>query len=298
MEGLVGEDAVAIGTPLSFIKNSINMDKVSQIVAIVKSSTVNGLGGMMVTLKDPTGTIDASIHHRVLTVGEFSKDISVGAVLILQKVAVFSPSHSTHYLNITLRNIVKVISKNCEIPSDQNYPALMVKDDNTTVENSEKSWELPKTALVSQGRTEGILNCLRQNTNMRVPEHNDKELEEGNTSVSSSFRGIRHSRNNNSVEEEETIVVSLDVAGGRKGTSCVTGTDSHEQEISLSEQPSHLNQERKNNLLGKFQRRSVAEEVIDTRNNEEDKKPRQVLISGGSLPEWTDEQLDELLSFD
>lgn len=166
------------------------------------------------------------------------------------------------------------------------------------IENSEKSWELPKTALVSQGRTEEILNCLRQNTNMRVPEHNDKELEEGNTSVSSSFRGIRHSRNNNSVEEEETIVVSLDVAGGRKGTSCVTGTDSHEQEISLSEQPSHLNQERKNNLLGKFQRRSVAEEVIDTRNNEEDKKPRQVLISGGSLPEWTDEQLDELLSFD
>lgn len=31
MEGLVGEDGVAIGTPLSFIKNSINMDKVSQV---------------------------------------------------------------------------------------------------------------------------------------------------------------------------------------------------------------------------------------------------------------------------
>ncbi|XP_031269041.1 uncharacterized protein LOC116140456 [Pistacia vera] len=303
-QGLVGEDGVAIGTPLSCIKNGINMDKISQIVAIVKSSTPNGLGGMMVTLKDPTGTIDASIHHRVLTESEFSKDISVGTVLILQKVAVFSPSHSTHYLNITLGNIVKVISKDCEIPLDQTYPSLMVKHASTTAESSEKSWEPPKTVCVSQGRTEGILNCLRQNTNMRGAEHNDKELEKGNASVSSSFCDAGDSRNNNSVEEEETIVVSVDVADGRKGTSVDTGTDDHEQGILSSKQPGHLNEARKNNILGKLQCTSVTEKVIDTPNSEENentngvKKQRQMLISRGSLPEWTDEQLDELLSFD
>lgn len=36
--------------------------------------------------QDPTGTIDASIHHRVISEGNFWKDLSVGAVLILQKV--------------------------------------------------------------------------------------------------------------------------------------------------------------------------------------------------------------------
>ena len=36
--------------------------------------------------QDPTGTIDASIHHRVISEGNFGKDLSVGAVLILQKV--------------------------------------------------------------------------------------------------------------------------------------------------------------------------------------------------------------------
>lgn len=36
--------------------------------------------------QDPTGTIDASIHHRVISEGIFGKDLSVGAVLILQKV--------------------------------------------------------------------------------------------------------------------------------------------------------------------------------------------------------------------
>ncbi|GKD12533.1 transposase, MuDR, MULE transposase domain protein [Tanacetum coccineum] len=37
--------------------------------------------------------------------------ISVGAVLILRNVLVFSPKSSGHYLNITLKNIVKVFHK-------------------------------------------------------------------------------------------------------------------------------------------------------------------------------------------
>lgn len=37
-------------------------------------------------LQDPTGTIGASIHRKALSEGEFGKNISVGAVLVLQKV--------------------------------------------------------------------------------------------------------------------------------------------------------------------------------------------------------------------
>ena len=105
-------------------------------------------------LQDPTGTIGATIHRRAISEGEFGKRISVGAVLVLQKVgvshlllefhitlnadfpllscdletsvtisnvgmtneclfyqvAVFSPSRSACYLNVTLNNIVKVHS--------------------------------------------------------------------------------------------------------------------------------------------------------------------------------------------
>ncbi|GJT18432.1 transposase, MuDR, MULE transposase domain protein [Tanacetum coccineum] len=41
----------------------------------------------------------------------YGKAISVGAVLILRNVSVFSPKSSGHYLNITLKNIVKVFHK-------------------------------------------------------------------------------------------------------------------------------------------------------------------------------------------
>ncbi|KAI7730505.1 hypothetical protein M8C21_007095, partial [Ambrosia artemisiifolia] len=82
-----------------------------QVVAVIKSCTPNGLGDMTVALKDPTGTASGTIHHKVLTEGDFRKGICVGSVLILQKVSVFSPSRSTHYLNITKRNLVKVFYK-------------------------------------------------------------------------------------------------------------------------------------------------------------------------------------------
>ncbi|CAH9082803.1 unnamed protein product [Cuscuta europaea] len=42
------------------------MSRVEKVVAVIKTSKPNGLGGLMVTLKDPTGTITASIHPKVL----------------------------------------------------------------------------------------------------------------------------------------------------------------------------------------------------------------------------------------
>ncbi|CAK9182550.1 unnamed protein product [Ilex paraguariensis] len=106
-EGVV--DGGVYCTPLSSIKKSEGIGKVDKVVAVIKSSTPNGLGDMMVTLKDPTGTVDASIHRRVFSELDFAKDICVGSVLILQKVAVFIPSRSARYLNISLNNLVKVL---------------------------------------------------------------------------------------------------------------------------------------------------------------------------------------------
>ncbi|KAL4381268.1 hypothetical protein AHAS_Ahas04G0116500 [Arachis hypogaea] len=58
---------------------------------------------------DPTRTISARVHHKAASDGEYGKDITVGSVVVLQKVAVFAPTRSTCYLNITLRNILKHI---------------------------------------------------------------------------------------------------------------------------------------------------------------------------------------------
>nr|GEU61109.1 hypothetical protein [Tanacetum cinerariifolium] len=61
--------------------------KLEQVVAIVKSCSLNMLGDLNVTLKDLLGTI----HYKVLDVGSYGKDIIAGAAMILANVSVFTP---------------------------------------------------------------------------------------------------------------------------------------------------------------------------------------------------------------
>ncbi|PWA43509.1 hypothetical protein CTI12_AA534370 [Artemisia annua] len=92
------------------IKSFIKKGKVDQVVAIIKSCTPNALGDLTVTLKDLSGSISGTIHHKTINEGGYGKDIAVGAALILRKISVFSPK-SGHYLNITVKNLVKVFKK-------------------------------------------------------------------------------------------------------------------------------------------------------------------------------------------
>ncbi|GJU80605.1 transposase, MuDR, MULE transposase domain protein [Tanacetum coccineum] len=50
-------------------------------------------------------------NSRILDVGSYEKDITVGAAMILANVSVFTPKPSKHYLNITKRNVVEVFRK-------------------------------------------------------------------------------------------------------------------------------------------------------------------------------------------
>ncbi|KAK6127720.1 hypothetical protein DH2020_038526 [Rehmannia glutinosa] len=102
------EDGVVKSTPISSIKKCLNGDKVVQkleysdsdpnkgshidaaienisyrkmhwhVVAVIKSCTLNGLG-------DPTGTVGASVHQKVLSHSEFGKNLTIGSVLILRR---------------------------------------------------------------------------------------------------------------------------------------------------------------------------------------------------------------------
>nr|GEU66917.1 hypothetical protein [Tanacetum cinerariifolium] len=78
------------------------------VVAIIKSCSPNALGDLNVTLKDLSGTVPGTINYKVLDVGIYGKDITVGAAMILANVSVFTPKPSKHYLNITKRNVVEV----------------------------------------------------------------------------------------------------------------------------------------------------------------------------------------------
>nr|GEX09231.1 hypothetical protein [Tanacetum cinerariifolium] len=74
------------GDMKTFIKNG----KVEKVVAVIKSCTSNMLGDLTVTLKDLLGIIAGTIHYKVLNDEGYRKAISIGAVLILRNVSVFS----------------------------------------------------------------------------------------------------------------------------------------------------------------------------------------------------------------
>nr|GFB56065.1 hypothetical protein [Tanacetum cinerariifolium] len=96
-----------LGEVNNFLKNG----KLELVVGIVKSCSPNMLGDLNVTMKDLSGTIPGTIHHKVIGKGGYGKDITVGAAMILTNVSVFSPTPSKHYLNITIRNVVEVFRK-------------------------------------------------------------------------------------------------------------------------------------------------------------------------------------------
>ncbi|GJT45406.1 reverse transcriptase domain-containing protein [Tanacetum coccineum] len=93
------------------IDNFLKKGKLEQVVAIVKSCSPNALGDLNVTLKDLSGIVPGTIHYKVLDVGSYEKDITVGAPMILVNVSVFTTKSSKHYLNITKRNVVEVFHK-------------------------------------------------------------------------------------------------------------------------------------------------------------------------------------------
>ncbi|GJW62579.1 hypothetical protein Tco_0111914 [Tanacetum coccineum] len=53
---------------------------------------------------DFNSTIPGTIHYKVLDLGSYENDITVGAAMILANVSVFTPKPSQHYLNITMRS--------------------------------------------------------------------------------------------------------------------------------------------------------------------------------------------------
>nr|GEZ84161.1 hypothetical protein [Tanacetum cinerariifolium] len=80
-----------LGDVNNFLKNG----KLELVVGIVKSCSPNILGDLNVTMKDLSGTIPRTIHHKVIGMGGYGNDITVGAAMILTNVFVFLLPHQS-----------------------------------------------------------------------------------------------------------------------------------------------------------------------------------------------------------
>ncbi|GJS49747.1 ribonuclease H-like domain-containing protein [Tanacetum coccineum] len=96
---------------LGDIKTFLKNEKLEQVVAIIKSCSLNDLGNLKVTVKDLSGTLAGSIHYKVINDRGYGKEITIGSAIIIVNISVFSPNPSMYYLNITKKNVVKVFHK-------------------------------------------------------------------------------------------------------------------------------------------------------------------------------------------
>ncbi|PWA70286.1 hypothetical protein CTI12_AA290230 [Artemisia annua] len=84
IEFINGDGGMMVGV-FADIQKFCNKGKVEKVVAIIKSCTPNILGDLTVTLKDVSGLISGTIHHKVLADENLAKALTVGAVLVLKK---------------------------------------------------------------------------------------------------------------------------------------------------------------------------------------------------------------------
>ncbi|XP_039596576.1 homologous recombination OB-fold protein [Polypterus senegalus] len=93
-------------------------------MAVAVKSLSHTSGDAKAVFSDPTGEMLGTIHRRLLE--DRQAELKVGTVLLLKQVGVFSPSHRSHYLNITANNLLKVYSADgtCWVSSQQSQNPL------------------------------------------------------------------------------------------------------------------------------------------------------------------------------
>ncbi|KAG8081050.1 hypothetical protein GUJ93_ZPchr0007g5441 [Zizania palustris] len=116
--GSLGEDRALKRQNIAAIRSERALYRAHLVVGMVTSCTPNGLGDLFLSLKDPTGTIGASVHTKAFS-REDVRVVSIGSVIVLKKVAVFRPSHKACYLNITQENVELLVPKDFGFRSKQ-----------------------------------------------------------------------------------------------------------------------------------------------------------------------------------
>ncbi|CAH1435584.1 unnamed protein product [Lactuca virosa] len=290
--------------PLGDINKYLKNGKLHQVVAVIKSCTSNELGDLKVTLKDPTGVVSGTIHHKVLTEGEFGKGIFVGSVLILHKVSVFSPSRSSHYLNITKRNLVKVFYKDNGSSQTQTFHGCKVID-----RPPASDLEQGATTTTS-GPTFSLEQIAKKMTNVTKTTTYSQQNSQENVSpfVSSGpkFTETLKESNHNITKRNLAKIAQTTMYNGHGTTKTSGPTFSLEQ---IAKKMANVTNKTSANSVSTgphFTETLKESDVIKSGLNEnpgfgnglKGMDPSQVQVEptmvSGSIPVWTDEQLNEL----
>ncbi|OEL28271.1 hypothetical protein BAE44_0010708 [Dichanthelium oligosanthes] len=205
-------------------KDKETVHRAPLVAGVLTSCKPNGLGDLLVTIKDPSGTIAAAVHKKILLEGNNGQDISVGCVIVLSKVAVFRPTRKACYLNIT--KVIKVFRKDCDAPSKQ------VVSSNTT-ERSEGSTNNIMMRLVDHER-------MMPNNKMTVTEVSLEHRGPPDSNNSTSAQGIfgRCLGNN----QEGGLHMLVGDPRSKRTLNCSTGGHPRHQSLNIpnmaSSQPS------------------------------------------------------------
>uniref|UniRef100_I1Q9K0 Homologous recombination OB-fold protein OB-fold domain-containing protein n=1 Tax=Oryza glaberrima TaxID=4538 RepID=I1Q9K0_ORYGL len=167
--GSLGEGGVeaVIGSDIPCLVLRFRLLIVAWVVGVVTSCAPNRLGDLFLSLKDPSGTVGASVHQKVFT-KEDNMVVSVGSVIVLKNVAVFRPSHKGCYLNITKENLEMLVPKDFCFPSKQVFSSSPsesqhpVKCQETWGSSCQGDNRIRKTGVETYGQT--TANAVRDST--------------------------------------------------------------------------------------------------------------------------------------
>ncbi|KAI9239164.1 MAG: hypothetical protein BYD32DRAFT_243934 [Podila humilis] len=150
--------------------------KIERLVVMVKSFTLSEMDAS-VTLLDPSGEMRGTMHRQVLEENNKDKEIRVGTVLALKRVAVFSFSSASLYLNITAHNIDRIFQPKASVyllsqessprsggSQCLSSPDLTQRKRRLAVEHSSPDGHGPSGAILVSSSCEQLSNTKSQNS--------------------------------------------------------------------------------------------------------------------------------------
>uniref|UniRef100_A0A0E0LJ35 Homologous recombination OB-fold protein OB-fold domain-containing protein n=1 Tax=Oryza punctata TaxID=4537 RepID=A0A0E0LJ35_ORYPU len=222
------------------------------VVGMVTSCTRNRLGDLFLSLKDPSGTIGASVHQKVFT-KEDNMVVSVGSVIVLKNVAVFRPSHKGCYLNITEENLEMLVPKDffppkqvfSSSPSESQHPVKCAETrgsscqgDNHTRKTGADTYgqttanDVRDSMLrMDKGSTQGVGN--HQDIRLREKDINPSNKNTPSYSANQQFQNTSCSSGKHQGIELQTLMQRL----GSRHISNRNGEEHHQQTSNVPENP-------------------------------------------------------------
>ncbi|MBA0674237.1 hypothetical protein Goari_015845, partial [Gossypium aridum] len=192
------------------------------------------------------------------------------------------------------------IPKDTEPLSELNHTSRVISTANG-IGNTKETWNQQKVSSLSPDRNANIMDNLGQTGYMRRRVLNDNGNEPDATLGSRCcVNGRNRSQNGSAGKEPSTSQV---ITNGMEKAALLAGINGLEENVVVKKQPGSQNVVGRDNHL-KSKQSSGDPNLFGIANEREsvtidaDKERRDVPISRGSLPQWTDEQLDQLCSFD